>query len=1384
MRRTLFLFLCIFIFFYDMEVVYAGSTEKGVPFITNYLNQNYKAHNQNWGILEDNRGIRYFANGDGVLIYDGSSWELIELPNKISSRALGKDQKGIIYTAGTNELGYLQPDNLGKIQYISLIDSLGINETGIIRDIQTINENIYFRSSDYLIRLNNQGFSYWKAQSAFTIQFLYNTDLLIIDEQYGLYKLIGDSLTLTSHGKEFINTEFFFASQYKNEVLLANRKKGLYKYEPESAGENQLKPIISNANKILIDEFVNCGTISEDGKIILGTNNAGCIIVNNNGEIKEKIDKESGLQHNNVHAIYIDADKNLWLALNNGISRCDISAPITHWNESTGLEGIIESIIRYKGILFIATQQGIYYFKNNHLNKLQNNIAQAWAFLNFKSPKTNKDILLVGATNGVYEIDKLNLKSVVNLSTIYSLYQSKINKNLVFIGKNNDLGILEYDGLKFNYLGSIPHSGISIRSITEDENGEIWLSTYRDGVVRIKLSDDILNPKEITYYKLESGLPSLKNILIYHLDGKMVFATEYGLYFFNYNENKFTEDTRFRKMFPGEKKDVFSLIEDPAGNIYYTQLVNNRGSIGYAIKNPDGTYSWNSKIYNKIPEMMIHSIYLDYNNALWIGGTNGLYKVEKSESAEFSKSYNAIIRNVTIKKDSCIFYGNYYTDDKNKKYFSFNQNNSLKYKISFYNNTIKFRYSAPEFSNESELNYQYKLEGFDDNWSGWTKTTVKEYTNLSEGTYIFKVKARNIYDIESNEASFYFTILPPWYRTIFAFIIYFILAVLLIFIIVRISIRRLRFVNTELERLVEKRTNEINNQKEEILVQSQELEHQNQELEKLSIIARETDNAIVIADINGNIEWINEGFTRMYGYSFSDLMKKNYKTMADFSLSANIKEIIEFCLRTKESRNYESLNHSKSGQNIWSQTTITPITNEKGDVIKLIAIDSDISKLKLAEMEVMQQKDEIQQQRDFAQQQKQFIEQQNIELEKHRTRLEQLVRERTADLEIAKERAEESDRLKSAFLANMSHEIRTPMNAIIGFSNLLNDFELNQVERDELLQHIIHSSNTLLHLIDDIIDIAKIEAGQLTIDKKNCAINKILKELFETFTERKQNQLKKDIALRMSLGVENPSFYIYTDPLRIQQLITNLVDNALKFTDKGFVEFGYILEDNVENPTVKFFVKDTGIGLSKDQQKLIFSRFTKIETDKKKLYRGAGLGLAICKSIVNILDGEIYVKSELNQGSTFYFTIPYLKIAERERLIKETREKDPDYKWPGKTILIAEDEESNFRFLEMLLSKTEVKLIHAENGKQAIEMYQKNEVDLILMDIKMPVLDGLEATKRIKNIDSEIPIIAQTAFAMENDEKLSLEAGCNAYISKPIRKHKLFELLNEYLMNK
>ena len=377
-------------------------------------------------------------------------------------------------------------------------------------------------------------------------------------------------------------------------------------------------------------------------------------------------------------------------------------------------------------------------------------------------------------------------------------------------------------------------------------------------------------------------------------------------------------------------------------------------------------------------------------------------------------------------------------------------------------------------------------------------------------------------------------------------------------------------------------------------------------------------------------------------------------------------------------------------------------------------------------------------------------------------------------LEKAVKKAQESDKLKSAFLANMSHEIRTPMNGIMGFADLLKKPDLSGERQQEFINIIHDSGKRMLNIIDELVDIAKIESGQVELHKKEILINELIDNVHKFFSNEANS---KGIELKTNKGLYDTDCLVCTDKNKLNQILGNLVKNAIKYTDKGFIEIGY----SKEGDDLRFYIKDTGTGISEDQREKIFERFRQADMSIHRDYEGAGLGLSISKAYVELLGGEIWMTSKMNEGSTFYFTIPYeLPVRKEEKLI-DLASVPNKQEINDLTLLVVEDDEASFFLIKEMMQDTAVKIIRAENGKEAVEITENNSlIDLVLMDIKMPVLDGYQATKLIKKQFPNLPIIAQTAFASKKDKQKALARGCDDYIVKPIREDELIAILLKY----
>ncbi len=517
---------------------------------------------------------------------------------------------------------------------------------------------------------------------------------------------------------------------------------------------------------------------------------------------------------------------------------------------------------------------------------------------------------------------------------------------------------------------------------------------------------------------------------------------------------------------------------------------------------------------------------------------------------------------------------------------------------------------------------------------------------------------------------------------------------------------------------------------------------------KFRTYIQSSPTAVFIANAQAKYTFVNQAAADMLGYTIDELLEKHIYEVVEPTRKENINSFREL----KEKGIIESTEKKlckKNGEIIDMHLDAVKISDNE-----FMAFCRDISKLKNYEREL-----------ENANTQYRLL---NQELQNSNKNLKQT----NEDLKIAKQRAEESDRLKSAFLANMSHEIRTPMNGILGFANLLKESGLSGEKISKYIDIINRSGKRMLNIINDLIDISKIEAGQMEVHHSDVNINQIIEDQYHFFkqeVEQKGMQLQRHISLPDSLARIN------TDEEKLYAVLTNLIKNAIKYSTEGKIHFGYTYEDQ----SLEFFVKDSGIGIPIHRQDAIFDRFVQADIEDTKAKEGAGLGLAIAKAYVEMLGGNIRLRSKELIGTTFYFTLPYEIAA--PSFPTETEKPTSKKTVNLQKILIVEDDETSSLHLSLTMKKIAKEIIYAKSGKKAVEICKAHpEIELILMDIKLPEMDGYTATKLIRKFNSNIIIIAQTAYALAGEKQKALDAGCNGYLSKPIDTQALFTELNQY----
>ncbi|HBZ25667.1 MAG TPA: hypothetical protein DEO54_05425 [Rikenellaceae bacterium] len=796
----------------SIQVVFFNSQltigqEIGYPIIRNYTSKEFKGDPQIICSIQDDRGLMYFGS-DKLIEYDGVSWRDVSSKEIVCAYDLKKDKNGKIYVAAIDEFGYLTLDSKGKTTYVSLTHLLpdAKIKLGILTSIAITTRNVYFQSLEYTLQYspNNGEVSVFHAENgdAFNGFIEYKDSCYVISKKNGIQKIENNQLKSIGQSDFFDHKSFSKVLQIKNSTfLVTNADKGVYLFNPEkNVNPRQMGEQLNN---FLSDNRLSRGSMLSKGNFILGSKNKGAALFDPEGKLLQQFSEDNQLQNNFIFSTYAESGNNIWMNLNNGISKTSQSQDLSYWNKTSGLKNSVVSIYRYNGIIYIGTFVKTYYIDNkNKINEVKGiPDGIVWCFL---EPTQNKS-LLVGTKNGVYQIDpNKKVSSVFKGSHAMFLYQSKVNPNRYFSSDDESFISFRFENNKWILEGRWNGIKDDIRLIQEDENGELWICTFMNGLIRVTPDyNNITIPRSVRYYNQNKGLKTLMPLSISEIRNKLVVNTADGFYAYNKVTDKFEPYCEFGKPFCNGDRSILYSQEMPDGKIWVCPSNNETADIGYLQPNPKGGYDWIYKPFRLFPHFSLGVVYIEPTGIAWFGGIEGVFRYDlNKDTKDYSQKFNCLIRNVTCGQDSVLNIG-----PDNEKNFA---------KLSYKFNSMKFEFAAPFFDNEDRTLYSYKLEGFDNQWSEWSRQTQKEYTYLQEGEYKFMVKALNIYDVESETATFQIRILPPFYKTWWAYLAYCIAIAFIIHGIVRLNMIRLKKEKQKLEEIVKQRTSTIEEQKEKL----------------------------------------------------------------------------------------------------------------------------------------------------------------------------------------------------------------------------------------------------------------------------------------------------------------------------------------------------------------------------------------------------------------------------------------------------------------------------------------------------------------------------------------------------------------------------------------
>ena len=789
-RFYFFLIALLTPFMVQVDVSAQSNPELGLPLISNYTSKIYKGHSQVWSVIQDNRGIMYFGTTSGITEFDGVNWKQIKLPGVSGSavvRTMGKDRNGVIYYGTVNEFGYLSVNEFGNTIAVSLTHLIPeeAKEFSVITSIQNAGDDIYFFSTEYLFRIKDditnpqKELKILKPETAFLTSFKLNEQIYINQRDKGLFKFVDDKLELIPGGEFLINNRALILLPYKNglkgevQFLLPTTTNGIFIYD----GKN-FKKLATDIDDYLKTGLLYRGILLQDGNYMIAILGRGAFVITPKGKLIQKINSDVGIQDDSIYAIYLDASGLLWFGMDNGIAKIEFNSFLTRFARESGIKSAVLSINRSNGSLYVGTSSGV--FVHNPTKHRFEPVAETEGVQIFTLIKDDKN-LIFPSPYGLGEI-KPKSSGIIKVanSKLVALAHKITNTREEKLWISSDAGISVFkrntNPNEFSWVqeGKLLELNYGVYTLAESRDGSIWAGTQIGLAYKLTPSWspsgelDLINSK-LEILGIESGLENGQGA-IYGVNGEIYSLTEDGLVRYNSGSGKFEKTEVFGEIkVDFSSTDNFSLFEDNTGKVWIS--INNKIRVANPL--PNGGYTLEDNLFSAYPGEDIITIFPENDGAVWVGSGEGLFRMEGQIAVD--KTFQVLLRQVATKEDT----------------LSISNTNQGAIKLKNRNNSLKFEYASPFYEQEERTVYQTYLEGFDKDWSPWNRNTFREYTNLPSGQYSFKVRAKNLYNVISEEATYTFTILPPWYATWWAYLIYLLILGFLIFLVDRFQRKRL-----------------------------------------------------------------------------------------------------------------------------------------------------------------------------------------------------------------------------------------------------------------------------------------------------------------------------------------------------------------------------------------------------------------------------------------------------------------------------------------------------------------------------------------------------------------------------------------------------------------